>query len=150
MLILSGMTCVIQISSWRNDYIIDPFLTYDSIVSELRPFLENGNVLKIFHGAVNDVIALHRDFDTHILGAIDTQEVYQVLRTDNKKGLISFQKAVDNYLKFNVDKTYQNCDWRIRPLTHGMTNYARNDSHLLLRLWNVLRGEVLLYLNTTE
>jgi len=45
-------------------------------------------------------------------------------------------------LKFELDKTYQKADWRVRPLPKVMMEYGRNDSCVLLFLWYLLNSEI--------
>lgn len=87
-----------------------------------------------------DVVALQRDFDFVIVGAVDVQEALKLL--DTCTAATGFKEAVKTRLNFDVDKQQQNFDWRKRPLLPTMLKYARDDSHLLLRLWNVVRLEV--------
>lgn len=38
-----------------------------------------------------------------------------------------------------ADKRYQLCDWRIRPLSLDMVQYARTDTHYLLYIYDRLK-----------
>lgn len=136
------MTCLIQISTWKRDYLIDPFTTFELIKIHLAKILEDGRILKIFHGGANDIRWLIRDFGIHVVGGIDTQILYQIMKRDGQMDLIGFKAAVEEFLEHTIDKTYQNADWRQRPLTAQMKKYAREDSHLVLRLFDQMRKQV--------
>ena len=89
-----------------------------------------------------DIIALRRDFDFVIVGAIDVQELISILDT-NMQHPVGFKAAVENFLHYkNINKEIRNHDWRQRPLPQSMLKYARDDSHLLFRLWEKLRTKV--------
>jgi hypothetical protein len=48
-----------------------------------------------------------------------------------------------NYCKLEVDKQYQLADWRIRPLPAELINYAREDTHYLLYIFDVMRNQLI-------
>ena len=98
----------------------------------------------LFGSASMDIISLRRDFDFEIIGAIDVQEALHILEP-SQCNRIGFKKAVKDLIGYDIDKEGQNYDWRKRPLTAKMLKYARDDSHLLLRLWNIVRSKVKLY-----
>lgn len=43
----------------------------------------------------------------------------------------------------NADKQYQTADWRIRPLTPEMLNYAREDTHYLLNIYDRMKNALI-------
>jgi exosome complex exonuclease RRP6 len=140
------MTSLIQISTWQQDFIVDPFPLFQLIKKYLKPIFEDDNKLIVMHGATNDVKWLRRDFGSYIIGAIDTQELYNVYRDDGLNNLVGFKSLAEQFLpsiaNFGVNKSLQLSDWTKRPLTKEMIQYARNDSHLLLRIFNNMRKEV--------
>ncbi|MGE5775252.1 MAG: ribonuclease D, partial [Chloroflexota bacterium] len=52
--------CLIQFSTQKTDYVIDP-LAFDDL-SSLGPIFKNPGIEKIFHAAEYDLICLRRDF----------------------------------------------------------------------------------------
>jgi len=42
-----------------------------------------------------------------------------------------------------LDKSFQLIDWRIRPLKSSMLDYARNDTHWLIYLYEKLKEELI-------
>lgn len=133
-----GLTCLIQISTREQDFIIDPFPIWDQIGILNEPFA-NPNILKVLHGSDNDVLWLQRDFGIHIVNLFDTYVAMKKLK---------YPKFSLAYLAFRfadvvLDKQYQLADWRARPLRNAMINYAREDTHYLLFAYDKLREELL-------
>src|SRR5512135_2846081 len=52
--------CLIQFSTPRTDYVVDP-LAFDDL-SSLGPLFSNPAIEKVFHAAEYDLICLRRDF----------------------------------------------------------------------------------------
>ena len=56
----------------------------------------------------------------------------------------SLKYLLHKFCDFEADKSYQLADWRIRPLTEGMIKYARNDTHFLLYIYDILKKNLIL------
>src|SRR5512138_3101852 len=52
--------CLIQFSTQKKDYVIDPLVLQD--LSALAPLFANPKIEKIFHAAEYDLLCLRRDF----------------------------------------------------------------------------------------
>jgi len=50
---------------------------------------------------------------------------------------------LQHYCSVTADKQYQLADWRIRPLEDVMLKYAREDTHFLLYIYDVMREELI-------
>ena len=50
----------------------------------------------------------------------------------------SLKKLCTVFLDFEMDKYFCEADWRLRPLSEGMLDYARGDSHYLIAIYSVL------------
>ena len=50
---------------------------------------------------------------------------------------------LEHYCQVTVDKKYQLADWRLRPLESEMLTYARQDTHYLLHIYDVMCSELL-------
>uniref|UniRef100_A0A1I7UFZ8 Exosome complex component 10 homolog n=2 Tax=Caenorhabditis tropicalis TaxID=1561998 RepID=A0A1I7UFZ8_9PELO len=129
-----GLTCLIQISTREEDFLVDPFPIWDQIGMLNEPFA-NPNILKVFHGSDNDILWLQRDFGVHVVNLFDTYVAMKKLK---------FPKFSLAYLAFRfadvvLDKQYQLADWRARPLRSAMVMYAREDTHYLLFAYDSLR-----------
>ena len=131
-----GLTCLMQLSTRKVDYIID-VIALRKHMWVLKDAFLSPSIVKIFHGAAEDIKWLQRDFGLYVCNMFDTGIALQRLRQPRRLGyLLKFLCGV------SVDKAYQLADWRIRPLSDGMLQYAREDTHYLifcyLRLRNML------------
>ncbi|GAA5908673.1 hypothetical protein JCM5296_006007 [Sporobolomyces johnsonii] len=131
-----GITCLIQLSTRKKDYVIDAL---DPGVRDglegLNEFFTDPNWIKVLHGANSDIVWLQRDFGLYIVGLFDTYHATRVLGYAQH----SLASLLDMYTDFEPDKRYQLADWRIRPLPKEMLHYARSDTHFLLSIYDHLR-----------
>ncbi|BAT01730.1 Os07g0513100 [Oryza sativa Japonica Group] len=132
-----GYTALMQISTQKADYLIDTIALHD-VMSILRPVFANPSICKIFHGADNDVLWLQRDFHIYVVNMFDTAKACEVLSKPQK----SLAYLLELYCGVTTDKTMQREDWRLRPLTPEMIQYARCDAHYLLYIANCLASEL--------
>ncbi|KAI9325632.1 ribonuclease H-like domain-containing protein [Obelidium mucronatum] len=133
-----GFTCLIQISTRKQDYIIDALLLR-SHLPLLNKVFANPNILKLFHGAESDIVWLQRDFGVYVVGMFDTYHASHVLELE-AHGLAFLLKY---YCGVDTNKKYQMADWRVRPIPKEMIKYARIDTHYLLYIYDRMRNEVL-------
>ncbi|CAK61332.1 unnamed protein product (macronuclear) [Paramecium tetraurelia] len=133
-----GVTCLIQLSTRTQDYIIDPFPLWKQLGDMLSVVFTNPRIVKVFHGADNDVQWLQRDFGLYIVNLFDTfQASKELLLMQN-----SFQFLLSEYCKKSTDKTYQTADWTQRPLSDEMIKYAQIDTHYLLYIYDRMRQDL--------
>jgi ribonuclease D len=123
--------CLIQISVPGADYLIDSLALDD--LSELGPLLADPDVLKVFHGAEYDASVLHRDFGFTISSLFDTMWASRILGWP-AHGLAALLKA---HFGVHLNKKYQRANWGVRPLPAPQLDYARLDTHYLLRLHKI-------------
>jgi ribonuclease D len=128
--------CLIQISVPGTDYLVDP-LSMDDL-SDLGPLLADSAVLKVLHGAEYDLSVLHRDFGFTFAHLFDTMWASRILGWP-AHGLAALLK-----MQFGVylDKKYQRANWGLRPLPPAQLDYARLDTHYLLRLQAIQAREL--------
>jgi ribonuclease D len=128
--------CLIQLSTPRESVLIDPLAFAD--LSALAPVMADPAVRKLFHGADYDIRSLHRDFGIEVNNLFDTMIACQFLG-EKEVGLAAVLKK-----RFGVelDKRYQKADWSKRPLPSGMTEYAVEDTRLLIDLYRQLSEEL--------
>lgn len=120
--------CLIQFSTRRADYLLDPLALED--LSPLAPLFNSPDIEKVFHAAEYDLICLKRDFGFEFNNLFDTMVAARVLGWE-EIGLGSILRA-----EFNVrmDKRHQRANWGQRPLPQQMLTYAQLDTHYLIAL----------------
>ncbi|GFS15362.1 exosome component 10, partial [Elysia marginata] len=96
-------------------------------------------LIMVLHGADSDIGWLQRDFGVYVVNMFDTGQAARVL------GLSRFSLAhlLMNYCQVEADKQFQLADWRIRPLPQELINYAREDTHFLLYIYDMMRNQLL-------
>ncbi|CAL8369388.1 unnamed protein product [Lota lota] len=133
-----GLTCLMQISTREQDYIIDT-LELRGELYLLNEVFTDPDVVKVFHGADSDIEWLQKDLGLYVVNMFDTHQASRALQ--------HARHSLDHLLKqlCNVqsDKRFQLADWRIRPLPEEMFEYARADTHYLLYIYDRLRVELL-------
>ncbi|KAI8097670.1 ribonuclease H-like domain-containing protein [Halteromyces radiatus] len=133
-----GFTCLMQLSTRDQDYIIDT-LTLRHLLWKLNDYFADPNIVKLLHGAKSDIIWLQRDFGVYIVNLFDTYDATHLLEFPHH----SLAYLLKKYCNVDADKKYQLADWRIRPLPKEMIDYARSDTHYLLYIYDRLREELL-------
>ncbi|RNF05207.1 putative exosome subunit rrp6p-like protein [Trypanosoma conorhini] len=128
-----GFTCLMQISTRREDIVID-CLKLRSSMHLLAPVFLSSRILKVFHGAREDVRWLQKDFGLYLVNFFDTGIALQTLHMPH-----SLAFAVDHFCQVKLNKKYQTSDWRIRPIPAEMVAYARQDTHFLLYVYDRLK-----------
>ncbi|XP_060958940.1 protein RRP6-like 3 isoform X3 [Cannabis sativa] len=132
-----GFTALVQVSTLKEDYLIDTIALHD-FMGLLRPVFANPSICKVFHGADNDVLWLQRDFHIYVVNLFDTAKACEVLSKPQK----SLAYLLESYCGVITNKLLQREDWRQRPLSMEMVQYARTDAHYLLYIANCLIAEL--------
>ncbi|KAI8049471.1 ribonuclease H-like domain-containing protein [Syncephalis plumigaleata] len=133
-----GFTCLMQISTRQQDFIVDTLALRDELQA-INSVFTNPSIVKVFHGADSDIVWLQRDFGVYVVGLFDTYQASRILEFER----LSLAYLLQKYANVNPDKRYQLADWRIRPLPKEMLTYARSDTHYLLYIFDKLRMELL-------
>ena len=134
-----GITCLIQISTRDVDYILDA-IKLRRYLNKLNKIFTDPNILKVFHGADSDILWLQRDFGVYVVNMFDTGRASRILSYES----YSLKYLLHKFCEFEADKSYQLADWRIRPLSDGMTKYARSDTHFLLYIYDELKKNLII------
>lgn len=135
-----GFTCLIQISTRHEDFVIDALALRASIPQALGPVLQDASILKVMHGAEHDVQWLERDFGLHVVNLFDTGQAARLLCYPSISLAFLLQKFAD--VDASRKQTFQTADWRQRPLPDAMIQYARSDTHYLLYIHDRLISEL--------
>ncbi|XP_030080070.1 exosome component 10-like, partial [Drosophila hydei] len=133
-----GITCLVQMSTRTKDYIFDT-LTLREDMHILNLVLTDPKVLKILHGADLDIEWLQRDLSLYIVNMFDTHRAAKALNMAR----LSLAFLLKHYLDLDVDKSLQLADWRMRPLPQKLIDYARQDTHYLIYVYERLTNDLL-------
>ncbi|XP_073679435.1 exosome complex component 10 [Garra rufa] len=132
-----GITCLMQISTREEDFIIDT-LELRSEMYILNETFTDPVIVKVFHGADSDIEWLQKDFGLYVVNLFDTHHAARCLNL----GRNSLDHLLKVYCNVNSDKRYQLADWRIRPLPDEMLKYAQADTHYLLYVYDRVRADL--------
>ncbi|SCU80924.1 LADA_0B10242g1_1 [Lachancea dasiensis] len=133
-----GITCLMQISTREQDWLVDTIALRDELYP-LNEIFTNPKITKVLHGAFMDIIWLQRDLGLYIVSLFDTYHASRLLGFPKH----SLAYLLEKYAHFKTSKKYQLSDWRVRPLTKALKAYARSDTHFLLNIYDNLRNELI-------
>jgi len=122
--------CLIQFSTPQTDYLLDPL---NIEITPLAELFANPASEKIFHAAEYDILSLKRDYNFTFVNLFDTMLAARILGW-KRYGLGSI---LEEHFGVKLDKRFQRYNWGQRPLSQQALDYARLDTHYLLRLRNV-------------
>src|SRR5258706_9288693 len=129
--------CLLQFSSSRVDYLVDPLALND--LSMLAPIFANSKIEKIFHAAEYDLICLRRDFGFKFINLFDTMQAARIVGYS----AVGLDRLLGEKFGIQMDKRNQKADWAARPLARDQIHYARLDTHYLFDLRDVLEKELI-------
>jgi len=128
--------CLMQFSTSRADYVLDPFAVDD--VGLLGPIFENPRVEKIFHAAEYDILCLRRDYCFAFANIFDTMQAGRILG----RKMAGLDRLIDEKFGMKVSKRLQKANWGERPLSPEFLQYAAQDTHYLIPLRDLLEAEL--------
>uniref|UniRef100_A0A7S3UEL9 HRDC domain-containing protein n=1 Tax=Picocystis salinarum TaxID=88271 RepID=A0A7S3UEL9_9CHLO len=134
-----GFVCLMQVSTRQEDFVVDTLALREHIGNTLGTIFSDESVVKVMHGANHDIKWLQRDFGMYTINLFDTGIAAKALQLGGN----SLASLLDAYCNVKVDKRHQLSDWRLRPLDDHMMQYARQDTHYLLYIFDRLRQELL-------
>lgn len=133
-----GMVSLMQISTRDKDWIVDTLKPWRRKLECLNEVFADPGILKVLHGSYMDVIWLQRDLGLYLVGLFDT---YHAARSLGYPGA-SLAYLLERHVNFKAQKQYQMADWRTRPLSKELFDYARADTHFLLYVYDKMRNEL--------
>lgn len=77
---------MLQIGTRYGDFILDATLLHFWIREQLKPYLEDPTIIKVFFGGDNDFLWMKRDFQINLVGVIDLQQVFQEILKSKRLG----------------------------------------------------------------
>ncbi len=120
--------CLIQISIPEHDYILDT-LSFKKL-DALGALFADPAVETVFHAAEYDILLMKRDFDFAFANIFDTMVAARILGWKQ----VGLGNILEQQFGVKLDKRFQRADWGKRPLAPELIEYARDDTHYLLRL----------------
>jgi ribonuclease D len=132
-------TCLVQIGTRRQIYLIDPLaLGGPAELSPLAPVFASPNIRKVFHAAEYDIFVLKRDCSFEFANLFDTMISAQLLGYPS----VGLSRIAARHFDVNLPKDEQRSDWSRRPLTQQQMSYAAADVLYLLPLAELLWREL--------
>jgi ribonuclease D len=120
--------CLIQIASTEEAAAIDPKAKDLDLKPLLDLFVENDEVLKIFHAGGQDLEIVHNLTGKTPYPLFDTQIAAMALGMGEQ---VSYSNLVESMLGIKLDKGARFTDWSRRPLDKRQIDYAIGDvTHL--------------------
>ncbi len=132
-------TCLVQIATRRQIYLIDPLaIGGPAELSPLGPIFASPTITKIFHAAEYDIFVLKRDCSFQFQNLFDTMVSAQLLGYPS----VGLAGLTERHFQVNLPKDEQRSDWSRRPLSNAQLNYAAADVLYLVNLADKLKAEL--------
>lgn len=139
-----GVTCLLQLT--RGDgvvFLVDTLATWNGVKQHLGPLFEDPQVIKVCLAGQQDVQFLLRDFGIVTRGCFDLQIAVKILENVTSMGYTSLLAlcGCDASVLSHIDQGKTNVrvsDWRRRPLSLEMLEYASCDCYYLLPCHDIL------------
>jgi ribonuclease D len=129
--------CLIQLSSDRETFVLDPLAVRD--LGALGPIMADPAVEKVFHASSYDLFSLRRDYGFAFNNLFDTHIAAQLLGYEQ----LGLDALLEKVLGIAHSKRRQRDDWSVRPLVPEQLEYAAMDTHHLLKLRDCLEQQVI-------
>lgn len=128
-------TCLVQIATRRQIYLIDPLaLNGASDLALLAPVFASPDTRKVFHAAEYDLFVLKRDCSFQFANLFDTMISAQLLGYPS----VGLASLAERHFDVKLPKDEQRSDWSMRPLRQRQLNYAAADVLYLIDLAEIL------------
>lgn len=121
---------LIQISLDGNLFLIDCLKVNPEKI--LKKYLENKNILKIFHSVRSDTTVLSKCLGCITKNVFDIQVADKIL---SNAEIQAYGKIVKKFFNITLKKTETNSNWLKRPLSNSQIEYALDDVDYLLEIY---------------
>jgi ribonuclease D len=123
---------LLQLASPSGDVIVIDALAAG--LGEARELIENPSAMMAAHNAkFDDGVLRHAGFD--VAGLVDT---LRLSRRTLRLRSFSLASVSEHLFGLRLDKTYQQSDWRRRPLSREQLDYAALDAQIALQVFQEL------------
>uniref|UniRef100_A0A0D9VPR4 HRDC domain-containing protein n=1 Tax=Leersia perrieri TaxID=77586 RepID=A0A0D9VPR4_9ORYZ len=113
-----GLTCLMQISTRTEDFIVDTLKLRIYIGLYLKEHFKDPTKRKVMHGADRDIMWLQRDFHIYVCNLFDTGQASRVLQME--------RNSLEHLLRHLCGVT-------------ANKEYAREDTHYLLYMYDLMK-----------
>jgi len=132
-------TCLVQIATRRQIYLIDPLALGGPVeLAPLAPMFASPDIRKIFHAAEYDIFVLKRDCSFQFANLFDTMVSAQLLGYSS----VGLAGLAERHFDVKLPKDEQRSDWSTRPLSPRQLSYAASDVLYLVQLTEMLTKEL--------
>lgn len=132
-------TCLLQIATRRQIYLIDPLaMGGPAELAPLAPVFASPEIRKIFHAAEYDIFVLKRDCSFEFANLFDTMVSAQLLGYPS----VGLASLAERHFEVILPKDEQRSDWSKRPLSPKQLSYAASDVLYLVALTEKLTREL--------
>jgi len=132
-------TCLVQLATRRNIYLVDPIaMGGPEELAPLGSLMESTSIRKIFHAAEYDIYVLKRDCGFRFGNLFDTMVSAQLLGYPS----IGLSALAERHFDVKLPKDEQRSDWSVRPLRDSQLTYAAADVTHLIPLAEKLEAEL--------
>lgn len=122
---------ILQICTSDAIYIVDSIENHNLLIETIK-ILYQSNVVKVFHGASNDLEIFYNLTNSLPTNIFDTQIAYMALSNLSN---VSYAYLIENILNLKLDKSETVSNWNQRPLTHNQLKYASLDVEMLYKVY---------------
>lgn len=139
--------CVLQINiNYENGkeetYVVHfPKISSYKKAVNLKKLLKNNDIIKIFHYARFDILAISQYLKVFCKNIVCTKILSRITRTYTDKH--SLVALVQNITDVNLSKQMQCSDWGQEQLTDQQYSYAENDVKYLFKIYDNLKAQAI-------
>jgi len=130
--------CLVQVCYYFNNQyktlLIDP-LSKELDLKSFTEILQNPNIKKVVHSAVQDIEAFYKSNGKIAKGIEDSQILASY---SGFRARIGYSELIKNLFDIELDKGQQRSAWQKRPLTTAQRTYAADDVKYLLKTYSIL------------
>lgn len=128
-------------SNVYNNYLVDTLVINRCEINRLlAPIFANPLIVKICHGAHNDIAWLQRDFGIYLVNLFDTSKAAQALSFPSTMYKYVMSRYCTDFKSF--EKSYRLADWRQRPVSSNLQQFTIWHSYYLLYIYDCVKVEL--------
>lgn len=131
--------CCVQLMINDEPYVVHfPEPIYNKSPNLVK-FLSNPHMLKVFHFARFDMLAIYKYLGVLMKNVVCTRVLSKITRTFTEKH--SLKELCKEKLDVDLNKSKQTSNWGAKDLTQAQIEYAANDVIYLKTLFDILKRD---------